>query len=150
MRKFFKKLLKSNAGTALVELAMILPVLFLVVVGTLDMGSMFMRKMEIANAAKAGVQYALVRKPTMGDLTMIGSATRNALGHSITDSTAVNVELYCMCHGVKQICTDACTDVNISAFVTVTIRENYTTPFFNYDWFQSSFPITESSTVKLN
>ena len=150
MIKLFKRLGASTEGSPLVELALVMPFMLLMVVGSLDMGSMFVRKMEISNAAKAGVQYALVRKPTQGDVTNIASAVRNSLGNTITETTRVNVELYCMCFAAKQLCTVECADDNISAFVNVTVRENYTTPFFNYDWFQSSFPISESATIKLN
>lgn len=134
----------------MVELALITPVLLLMIVGAMDMGSMFVRKMEMANAAKAGVQYALVRKPMQGDLTNITSAVTTSLGQSITESTAIEVELYCMCFATRQLCTEDCADENVSAFISITVSEDYTTPYFNYDWFQSSFPITESSTIKLN
>ena len=132
------------------ELALIMPLIMLMMVGSLDMGAMFVRKMEIANAAKAGAQYALVRKPTQGDLTNISAAVTNSLGATITASTRINVELYCMCFAAKQLCTVDCADDNISAFVNITIAEDYITPFFNYDWFRSSFPITETATIRLN
>lgn len=150
MKYLFKKLKISTKGASLVELALILPFLLLLIVGSLDMGSMFVRKMELANAAKAGVQYALVRKPIQGDLTNIRSAVTASLGTTVTDTTTVDVVLYCMCFATKQSCTENCDDEDISAFVNITVAEDYTTPFFNYDWFQSSFPITESSTVRLN
>ena len=150
MTHLFKRLLHSVKGVALVELAMILPVLLLLVVGSLDMGSMFVRKMALANAAKAGVQYALVRKPTSGDVTNITRAVTNSLGSSIGDTTSINTELYCLCFSAKQLCTTECADPDISAMIKITVRENYTTPFFNYDWFKPNFPITESATIKLN
>lgn len=150
MRQLFKRLATSIKGASLVELALVMPVIMLMIVGSLDMGSMFVRKMEIANAAKAGAQYALVRKPVQGDLTNISSAVTNSLGGSVTPSTQINVELYCMCFSTKQLCTVDCADEDLSAFINITITEDYTTPFFNYDWFMSSFLIAESTTVKLN
>ncbi|PHZ83546.1 TadE/TadG family type IV pilus assembly protein [Paremcibacter congregatus] len=150
LKTFFLKLRASTAGSSLVELAMIMPILLLILVGTLDMGSMFMRKMELSNAAKAGIQYAMVRKPVQGDLTNIRNAVRSSLGTSMTPGTEVAVELYCICNNVKQLCTTDCTDENVSAFVNIEVKEDYTTPYFNYDWFISHFPIRESATIKLN
>ncbi|MCF8473447.1 MAG: pilus assembly protein [Emcibacter sp.] len=150
MKRLLKKLILSTQGTSLVELALLMPVALLLIVGSLDMGAMFVRKMDLSNAAKSGVQYALVRKPMQGDLTNITAAVHNTLAGSMTDSTLVNVELYCMCHEVRQFCTVDCTDENVSAFVNVTIKENYQTPFFNYSWFKSSFPISETATIRLN
>ncbi len=150
MKNLIKKLASSTKGSPLVELALVMPLILLMIVGSLDMGSMFVRKMELANAAKAGTQYALVRKPSQGDLTNINSAVTTSLGDTMIDSTQVNVELYCMCFAVKQLCTVDCADEDVSAFINITVRENFTTPFFNYDWFMSSFPITETSTIRLN
>jgi Flp pilus assembly protein TadG len=150
MKFIFKKLFLSNQGTSLIELALIMPVLLLLVVGALDLGSAFVRKMEISNATKAGIQYAMVRKPLQGDLTNIKAAVTASLGTSITPSTVTDVVLYCECSGVQQVCTAACASATMSAFVTVSISENYTTPFFNYSWFMASFPITETSTIQLN
>ncbi len=150
MKTLVNKIIHSNRGSSLVEMAMIMPVLLLMIVGALDMGSMFVRKMEIANSVKAGIQYALVRKPIQGDLSNISGAVTNSLGNTVTGTTQINVELYCMCAGVKQVCTLTCTDENVTAFVQVTVTEDYKTPFFNYDFFMSSFPIDETATIQLN
>lgn len=150
MKCFLKKIIQSTCGASLVELAMIMPVMLLMIVGALDMGSMFVRKMEIANSVKAGIQYALVRKPVQGDVSKISGAVTNSLGNTITETTAIVVELYCICAGVKQVCTLVCTDENVRAFVNITVTEDFKTPFFNYDWFMASFPIDESATIQLN
>ena len=47
----------SSAGGALVELALVLPVLVLVFVGTIDFGRVFYTSQSLVNAARAGVQY---------------------------------------------------------------------------------------------
>lgn len=150
MKQIFKRLVLSVKGIAAVELAIIFPVMLLMIVGALDMGSMFVRKMELANAVKAGVQYSLVRKPVQGDVTNIKAAVESSLAPIDNTITSVNVELFCMCFAVKQLCSLDCMDTSRTAHITVTIKEDYTTPFFNYSWFASSFPITETSTIRLN
>ena len=47
----------SEAGGALIELALVLPVLVLVFVGTIDFGRVFYASQSLTNAARAGVQY---------------------------------------------------------------------------------------------
>lgn len=150
IKNLSKKINQNNNGTSAIELALIMPVLLLFMVGTLDLGAAFVRKMEISNAAKAGVQYATVRKPLQGDLTNIRGAVVSALGDTVNESTTINAELYCMCQAVKQACTVTCADENVSAFVNISVSENFTTPFFNYDWFISEFPLSESTTIQLN
>lgn len=150
MRQMIKKLKHSIKGVAAVELALIFPIMLLMVVGALDMGSMFVRKMELANAVKAGVQYSLVRKPIQGVTTDIKTAVETSLGTSLNASTTVNVEFFWMCGIVKQPTSDGCVDPDMSSFVSIVINQDYTTPFFNYDWFIPSFSLTERSTIRLN
>lgn len=150
IKKLIIKVTNREEGTSLVELALILPVLLLMMVGTLDLGSAFVRKMELANAAKAGAQYSMVRKPQDGDVTAIREAVVTSIGDSMVQSTNIDVVLYCMCQAIRQACTNVCVDPNVSAFINVTVSENYTTPYFNYDWFMSEFPISESLTIQLN
>lgn len=150
IKKLIANVLNKQDGASLIELALILPIILLMMVGTLDLGSAFVRKMELANAAKAGAQYSMVRKPQDGDVTAIKNAVVASIGETMTQSTEIDVELYCICDGTRQACTNVCVDPNVSAFVNVTVSENYTTPYFNYDWFMSEFPISESLTIQLN
>lgn len=150
IKKIKTMFLSDERGASLVEMALIMPILLLIMVGSLDLGSAFVRKMELSNAAKAGIQYAMVRKPVEGDVTAISNAVTESIGDSGNASTDIDVELYCMCDGAKQVCTNVCADENVSAFVNVTVTENYTTPYFNYNWLFSEFPLKESQTIQLN
>lgn len=47
----------STAGAATVELALIIPVLVLIMLGLLDMGRVFYGAITVASAARAGVAY---------------------------------------------------------------------------------------------
>jgi Flp pilus assembly protein TadG len=49
--------MKSQRGSALVELTVTLPVLLLIVLGTADFGRVFYRSIEVTNAARAAAQY---------------------------------------------------------------------------------------------
>jgi len=150
MRIFFKNLQNDTQGTSLVELALLLPVFLLMIVGALDYGSAFVRKMELSNAAKAGVQYAMVRKPQGGILTGIEAAVDAALEGSGNDSTDVDVTFLENCFGSMQAYSGACTDVNMTTFINVDIRETYRTPYLNYSWITGDFVISESSRIQLN
>jgi Flp pilus assembly protein TadG len=48
---------ESSAGAATVELALILPVLVLIMLGLLDMGRVFYGAITVVNSARAGVSY---------------------------------------------------------------------------------------------
>lgn len=54
---------KINNGQALVELALTLPILLLLIMGTLDVGRAFYVKIVLTNSAREGVYY-LAQNPT--------------------------------------------------------------------------------------
>lgn len=146
------KITCSQEGSSTLELALLFPVMLLMMVGAMDYGSAFARKLEIANAAKAGAQYALAVRPNEGDVSGISSTVNSNLGDTVNDTTAVSVAMTCKCDGVAHTCTNVCGANGEgweSAYVTVTISETYETPFFNYSWLASDFFISESTTIQL-
>ncbi len=58
----------SRRGQALVELALLLPVLILLAMGTLDVGRVFQGYLDLANATREGAAYAALN-PTDANLT---------------------------------------------------------------------------------
>ena len=53
----------SEQGQNLVELALILPLMFIILIGVLDLGRIFFAEIAVANAAREGVRY-LTTHPT--------------------------------------------------------------------------------------
>ena len=51
--------IRSQAGSSLVELAIVLPFLSLLALGAIDFGRAYYLSIEVANAARAGVQYGV-------------------------------------------------------------------------------------------
>ena len=153
MKNIFKKISHSINGTAAVELALIFPVMLLLVVGALDYGSAFVRKIELTEVTKAGIQYAMVKQPTYSDYvsadyTSISDIINDNLGTSGNDSTTVLVSYKCQCDGVEYVCTSTCAGSD-NTFINVKISENYETPFFNYSWLGVNFPISTDATIRL-
>jgi Flp pilus assembly protein TadG len=52
-------LVRCECGSSLVEFAMVLPLLLLLVLGAIDFGRAYYLSIEVANAARAGVQYGV-------------------------------------------------------------------------------------------
>jgi Flp pilus assembly protein TadG len=57
MSTLLMRLRTDKRGTSLLELALVLPVLTLVLVGAIDLGRVFYATAEVANAAHAGAEY---------------------------------------------------------------------------------------------
>lgn len=58
------KSLKKEEGQALVEFALILPILLLLIIAVIDFGWLFMARIRVTNAAREAVRYYAVHKDT--------------------------------------------------------------------------------------
>lgn len=56
----FEKVIKGNKGQALVEVALVLPLLLLLFLGMMEGGRLFAGYIELESAARDGVRYAAV------------------------------------------------------------------------------------------
>ena len=81
-------------GIAAVELALIAPVLALIIVAIVDFGLAFTRQMTLANGVRAGVQYAMVRRPVQGDVAAI---RKTVADNAYVDLANATVEWVCEC-----------------------------------------------------
>lgn len=139
-------LLRSEAGSSLVEAAVFLPLLLLLLLGVVDMGRAYYLANEVAGAAHAGAVYgtqdvsdtagmvaaAKLNAPDVNGLTATGSwgcecsdGTSSSAGCSTTPTCSVNMVYY----------------------ATVTATVTYT-PLFPWKGIKSSFTITRSSTMR--
>ncbi len=71
-------------GSALVELAVILPILMLLFVGTIDFGRIFYRSMAVAQAARAGAEYGAYNMAQSTDVAGMRTAGKTAVASDLT------------------------------------------------------------------
>ncbi len=57
----------SEAGTSLVEMALLTPLLALLLMGTIDVGRLAYLSIQVSNGARAGVQYGAQNSSTSLD-----------------------------------------------------------------------------------
>lgn len=129
-------------GQSLVELALLLPVLLLLVIGVADFARAFYMSIEVQDAARAGAQYGLTNS---SDTTgMQTAATNDAPDVSGMTATAT---YGCICSdgsGASVHCNTPPTcpantqEVN---YVQVNTSATYTT-FFPWPKIPSSFPLS--------
>lgn len=150
---------KSELGSISVETALLSTFLITLGIGVVDFGLALERKMDMANAIRAGMQYALVRKPVQGDLTLIEAAVTTALvtGTS-SSSTTVTSAMTCSCpnDGAVMSCLGtADTDLHCSdgsqraAYVNLTLTEDYGM-MWAYPVIGSSMSLKETAQIRLN
>lgn len=111
--------LKSDSAQALVELAFVLPVASLLVIGTIEIGRLANTDIVLHHAARAGVAYGAQNRVTASDTAGMTQAAQQDAS-SIKDLT-VTANHYCTCaDGTASSCqpTD-CSGSRIIEYVTV-------------------------------
>jgi Flp pilus assembly protein TadG len=93
----FRRNLGEDKGQAFVELALVLPIFILLLVGAVEVGRLAYASIEVSNAARAGVAYAAQNHTTAEDSTNIQLAANND-APEITSLTATP-SYSCSCEG---------------------------------------------------
>src|SRR5260370_10762417 len=81
-RKTFHRFLQrlmANRGQALIEYILLLPMVFLLIVNVVNFGGFFFAWITVANAARAGADYAVLGEPSAGSLSQATAAQINSL-----------------------------------------------------------------------
>lgn len=141
-------LLKAERGASLVELALVLPLLMLLLMGAVDFGRAFYLAMEISGAAQAGAEYG-AQNPT--DTTGMSAAAK----YDAPDvpGLVVSTPTYgCECAagtGFSATCanTPSCPSSNIVYRVTVNVSATYS-PWFPWPKIPSSISLSSSATMR--
>lgn len=148
-----RRFLTATSGVAAVELALATPFLVALAVGVVDFGLAWNRQMSLANAVRAGAQYAIVRKPVQEDVANIVDAVTATLPEGFTVTAEYpNVEFFCECPntGVKVACTFDCGGgVNRQSFVFIEIKEDHEM-LLAYPGIGGIIKLGDDATVRLN
>jgi Flp pilus assembly protein TadG len=151
---------KTRSGQSAVELALMAPVLFTLLLAVGDYARVFFRSVEVADAARAGAQYgaqslvksvdnAGIKNAAVNDANDIGLTTSN-----VTPST------YCTCTGSTTSVTcgpSACVSpATEKIFVKVTVNTTFNTSFRwginiggSYMGLPTSTPLTATSVLEV-
>lgn len=145
------RLWRDRRGLATVELAVLAAALTLLAIGVIDYGQTLVRKTELANAVRAGAQYALIRKPIGGDMSEIRNAVAATAPADKNDSQTITAIPFCECPGAGTIdCSLACADgAERQFFVQITLQETFET-LLPYPGIPNSFSLREETIVRLN
>ena len=144
---------RSERGAALVEAALVLPLLLLIVVGTIDFGRVMYALLAVQGAARAGASYGAQSNIKAFDTDGIRNAATTAAadtsGFTVTAPAAGSTPT-CKCwngstESAMAACTSTCTGT-IRLYVTVTGQKTFTTA--GYPGIPSSLTITRSVTMR--
>ena len=154
------RLRNDNRAVAMVEFAVVMPILVLLILPLVDLGMGFYVKTQVATAAQAGAQYAFVNGWNSGN---ISTAVTSATGMGTTIQASPAPVLACGCADgttftppliAATLVSDCasrtpCTGARLQGvYVTVFAQTTYT-PLFSYLIFSGSTTISTSSTVRI-
>ena len=124
----------AERGQALVETALVFPILILLLLGAAELARVAYASIEVANAARAGVAYGSQNLGTSADTTGIQNAASTDAGDlSATLTTTATVTGTCsnpnvFCTGSGSTCTNTdCSDAgdHIENILTVTTSATF-------------------------
>ena len=103
----FSAAMHDDAGQSLVELALILPVFVLLILGAVEFGQLAYAAIEVSNAARAGVQYGAQSPATAADAAgMVSAAQNDGVNIFQTYGLTVTPSNFCSCSNAPSVSVD--------------------------------------------
>ncbi len=148
-RAFFMRAAENTSGAAAIEFGVVVPMLALIVTAVIDIGLGVHSKMQLEDAAQAGVQWAIRNG---FDANAISAAVTNATNNSTITATPAPVQ-YCGCANGSSIsgaaCGTPCPDgAQAGTYVTGAAQVTYNTTL-NYPAVPSTYNFATQSTARL-
>lgn len=161
-----QRLLRDSRGIISIETAVMASVISVLALGVFDFSMAYSRQSELSNAVRAGVQFALVRRPSIGpsadeqtsiiSLQTIREAVINSASYLDGDPGADNLtaSVFCQCPDQQAVTCVSEPDVPLACgqrrtFLQITLKSDYT-PIFNYPLIPNPIALEASNSVRLN
>ncbi len=140
-----RRFLPSDSGGALLELAVIAPLLLLLLVGAVDYGRAFYTSVTVANAARAGAEYGAQNVAMSVDT----AGMKNFAQGDGQDAGTLNLSAthFCQCAGVAHACTMCGGGVAPEVYVQVTATKPLST-LLKYPGLPATITIVRTATFR--
>lgn len=86
-----KSLARCRKGQALVEFALVLPLLMLLILGIVEFGRAWNAKQILTDAAREGARLSVVGDPTITDTSQVNPSIRTIIALAGLDSSTVTI-----------------------------------------------------------
>jgi Flp pilus assembly protein TadG len=143
---------KGERGQSMIELALLLPMMLLILLGVIEFGRAAYFYLEVADAAKAGAQFGSqsMANAVNGD-AILQAAQNNAvdLPTSLGASGAFNTQITCTCPGTGTAspCGGALGCAYPTVYLTVEVVNYPLQTLFAYPGIPTTFSINNYSTT---
>ena len=155
-RGLLAALWRRAEGVSSIEMAFAAPFLALIIVGMIDYGTASTRQSALANAVRAGAQYAVIDPPLDLDYSDVIQRVRDAAPTPKIGAVQNPViTLFCECPngnpvaGVVACFADVCLPNNELTYLNIQLSEQYPL-IFSYPRINNPVTLGGSTTVLLN
>ncbi len=152
------EILRSNAGQALLELALLLPMLLLLTMGVIEMGRYMYIYILVGNAARAGAAYGAQSLGQSGDTADIQTAAQNDFQNNgqAAGSLTVTSSTSCGCDNGGTVTAAPSCAATVAAtcaahwvvMVSVTASGTFNS-LFNYPGIPASIDVSNTATMRV-
>ena len=143
-----KRLLRSQSGTAMVEFAVVLPVLVFLVIGVIEVGRYMFFGIEMAHAAEAGAQYGSLSIANSQNAQAVAAAAVADAPNSGVTNVQVSPSPTCTYGGVQTPCPSGTEAPGYTYYVSVKITGTMNS-LLNYPGIPSNVPISATTTMRV-
>lgn len=91
-KRALRRLIEGSGGQAMVEAALVMPILLLLVIGIVELGRAWNAHQVLTDAARQGARIAAIADPTI-TADSVEMTVRNALARAALDADAATLEL---------------------------------------------------------
>ena len=148
--RLLARLRGEDSGIAVIELALVAPILALIIVAIVDFGLAYARQMTLANGVRAGVQYAMVRRPVQGNTGAIAQTVADNAGVALAN---VEVSWVCTCSdsgGAAPTCSvSECGGADVNHSIRIAVTESYTM-ILSYPGMSNPISLGDQVLLRLN
>jgi Flp pilus assembly protein TadG len=152
LKRHVRKLFRSQAGTSMVEFALVAPVLIFLLIGLIEVGRYTYFGILAANAARAGVQYGAQDLYTAQDKAGMTSAALGD-GQNLSNWTAANggitADYLCSSNGALAVsCGLSSPPAGTVYYVKVTVTGTFQS-LLNYPGIPNNVPVSGSAMMRV-
>jgi Flp pilus assembly protein TadG len=122
----FIRFWNDRTGNSFIETALLLPLMLLICCGAMDFARVLYAGVEIASAARAGVQYGALTPGHSGDISGMERAAL-ADASDLGDSVTASATNFCACSASTTSCSSTCSGETPDGYVSVTANYTFNT-----------------------
>ncbi len=141
--------LRSEEGNALIEMALVLPIFFMIVLGCVNLSLQEQEAMQVTEAANAGASFGII-PGNQANLLGMENAASNAAAN-VTGFTVTATRLWsCTAGGAAATSTTVCTGTYSTPLQYVQVNTSATAPaLFSWPGTSANITLQGSATIRV-